>query len=409
LRGKKDMAQAVEHRYSSDSLILKATLLITSTFTVMASATIAPSLPAMQAHFSDTADSAFWVRLVLTLPALFIVIGAPIAGYLIDKLGRKPLLFIAAMLYGLAGTSGFFADNLPLILVGRAFLGFAVAGIMTCVSTLISDYYYGKTRAQFLGFQSAFSGLGGTVFLTVGGVLADASWRGPFLIYFVAFMVLPLILMVLYEPQDGDISDKIMTQEMLITKTPIGLMIFVYVCLFLMQVIFYIVPTQLPFHLKILVEAPSSQSGLAIAWMTLFFALASSLSGWFAMRYNHLTLVIVAFLMTGIGYGLVGIAQDWVFVIIGLPISGFGIGLIVPNLNIWLAEMTPLAIRGRVFGGFATSVFLGQFISPFLSQPLINATTITTGFLVGAGLLLAVGIIILFNRKALVQFTQWVK
>jgi len=54
-------------------------------------------------------------------------------------------------------------------------------------------------------------------------------------------------------------------------------------------------------------------------------------------------------------------------------------------------------------------VFLGQFTSPFISQPLISATNIPTGFLVGAGLLLGIGVMIMIRRQALVQFTQWTK
>ena len=88
------MAQAASIR-NTDTLSIKATLLIASLFTVMAAATIAPALPAMQAHFADVENVEVLVRLVLTLPALFIVIGAPIAGYLIDKLGRKSLLMMA--------------------------------------------------------------------------------------------------------------------------------------------------------------------------------------------------------------------------------------------------------------------------------------------------------------------------
>jgi MFS family permease len=89
-----------------NSPLVKATLLLTSTLTVMAGATIAPSLPGMQEHFADVPNAEYWVKLILTIPALFIVIGAPIAGIMVDRIGRKPLLAAAVLLYGVAGSSG---------------------------------------------------------------------------------------------------------------------------------------------------------------------------------------------------------------------------------------------------------------------------------------------------------------
>lgn len=68
----------------------------------MSGATVSPSLPATQRTLSDVANADVWVRLVLTLPALFIVISAPLAGMITDKFGRKPLLVAATVLYGLA-------------------------------------------------------------------------------------------------------------------------------------------------------------------------------------------------------------------------------------------------------------------------------------------------------------------
>jgi MFS family permease len=47
-------------------------------------------------------------------------------------------------------------------------------------------------HAQFLGLQAAFMGLGGMVFLTLGGYLADLNWRLPFLIYLLAWLILQL-------------------------------------------------------------------------------------------------------------------------------------------------------------------------------------------------------------------------
>ncbi|MDY7013237.1 MAG: MFS transporter, partial [Cyanobacteriota bacterium] len=163
-----------------NAALTKLSILLASTLTVMSGATIAPSLPAMQAHFSEVANSEFWVRLVLTVPALSIVIGSPLAGQIVDRIGRKPLLLGSAILYGFAGGSGFVLNSVFAILVGRMLLGLAVAGIMVSATTLIADYYQGDARANFMGLQAAFMGFGGVLFLSVGGFIAELNWRFPF-------------------------------------------------------------------------------------------------------------------------------------------------------------------------------------------------------------------------------------
>ena len=224
----------------------KLTLLLVSTLTIMAGATISPSLPAMRGAFSGIANADVWVRLVLTLPALFIVLGAPLAGLITDKLGRKPLLVASTILYGLAGASGFVLESLWAILVGRALLGLAVGGVMTSVTTLISDYFEGKERANVLGLQGTFMNLGGILFLSLGGVLADLDWRLPFLIYLFAFVLLPLVLYSLDEPEQVE-SDN---ETAGLAQLPWGLLSIIYSAGLVLMIIFYTIPVQLPFHLR---------------------------------------------------------------------------------------------------------------------------------------------------------------
>lgn len=130
----------------------------------MAGATIAPALPAMQEQFNSVENAEFWVRLVLTIPGLFIVLGAFAAGALIDRYSKKKFLISCMIVYALAGSSGLFLDSLFAILAGRAIMGLGVAGIMTTVITLFSDYYSGNERARALGMQSSFMALGGVIF-----------------------------------------------------------------------------------------------------------------------------------------------------------------------------------------------------------------------------------------------------
>lgn len=378
-----------------NSLLLKVTLLVTSTLTVMSGATIAPSLPAMQTYFSGVENATFWVKLILTVPALFIVIGAPIAGVIIDRLGRKPLLIVSVILYGLAGSSGFVLNSLTGLLIGRALLGLAVAGVMTSVTTLIADYYPGQARANFMGLQAAFMGFGGVLFLSGGGFLADLNWRLPFLIYLFAFVILPFIVLSLFEPSRTVIKTPTLAdgRQVSAVPLPLKLLTLIYGVACLMQVIFYLIPVQLPFYLKSLTNATASQSGLAIAFSTLFSAFASMMYGRVKARLSFVNIVSLSFGLTALGYGIIGVAGSYEQVLIGLSVGGLGLGLLMPNLMVWLSAETSDAIRGRALGGLTTFLFLGQFLSPIVSQPVSQQVGLGMTYTLVGGLLLLLALV----------------
>lgn len=382
----------------SNSVLTKATLLLVSTLTVMAGATIAPSLPAMQEYFREVNNAALWVRLVLTLPALFIVIGSLIAGIVVDRFGRKPLLLAAAALYGIAGASGYLLDSLFHILVGRALLGFAVAGIMVTATTLITDYYSGAARATFLGLQAAFMGLGGVIFLSLGGFLADQNWRFPFLIYLFAWLLVPLIAWTIIEPQRLSTPA---TQDTSGFRPafPVKLLAFIYGVALLTQIIFYLIPVQLPFYLKELANANASQSGLAIALATLFSAMSSLLYGKIKQRLGFFSVLVVAFGLMGVGYSIIGLVNNYALVLVGLAIAGMGLGLLMPNLNLWIASEVSDAARGRALGGSTTFFFLGQFLSPLISQPVSEVVGLSTTYALAGGVLLISGLALMALQR----------
>lgn len=385
-----------------NSPLLKATLLVTSTLTVMSGATIAPSLPVMQAHFSEVENVAYWVRLVLTVPALFIVIGAPFVGQMIDRFGRKSSLVAATLIYGLAGSSGLILDSLWAILIGRALLGLSVAGVMTGVTTLIADYFTDQARANFLGMQAAFMSLGGVVFLSAGGFLADLNWRVPFLIYLFALILLPLVLLFLYEPSRT--SSETSVGEVNAVRLPLKLLTLIYGLALLMQVIFYLIPVQLPFYLKVISNASATQSGLAIATATLASAIASLIYGRIKARLGVVSIVALAFGLMGIGYTIIGLVSS--VVVIGLILGGLGLGLLMPNLNVWLTTETPDVLRGRALGGLTTFFFLGQFLSPLLGQPLAQQIGLGATYAWAGGLLLFLALLFGGMRRQIAAITS---
>ncbi len=89
--------------FTGPSSQIRLTLLILSALTIMAGATIAPALPAMQAHFAGVPNANLLVKLALTIVGLAIALSAPLSGILADRFGRRPVLIGSLLLYAVAG------------------------------------------------------------------------------------------------------------------------------------------------------------------------------------------------------------------------------------------------------------------------------------------------------------------
>lgn len=382
-----------------------------SSLTVMSGATIAPALPAMQAHFVGMEHAGLWIRLVLTVPALLIVLTAPLAGMIVDRWGRKYLLIPSIILYGIAGSSGIFLESLAGILLGRALLGVAVAGVMTSATTLISDYFTGPERARFMGWQAAFMSLGGVVFLIGGGVLAELGWRWPFMIYLMALLLVPLVLYSLPEPDRSAQASGINGGGMddVVRESPMKLLSFLYMVGLIGMIVFYFVPLQIPFYLENHFEAGPAASGMAIAVSTLFGAVTALYYGKIRGRIGYVSILGFNFGLMGIGYMIISLAETYVLVLAGLSLCGLGMGLMFPNLNVWLASEVPSGMRGRAVGGLTTAVFLGQFISPLVSQPAGQWLGLKTMFLAAGFFLLIIAAAFMVLRKKILSFTEHLK
>lgn len=355
---------------------VKASLLLVSSLTIASMITISPSLPDMSRHFGEHPWGTELVKLSLSLPALFIALSAVLAGRFIDRAGRLKLLGVALIGYAIAGSSGFWADNLFGILSGRALLGVCVGISMTIVTTLVADYYQGKDRQQFAGLQIAVMSLAGILFISLGGFLADISWKIPFLLYLYSLLVLPVALKYLREPaRSGEASAVAAPGQ----KAPAVLWI-VFFNVMLMWILFFIIPIQIPFYLKSIGVEKNSLIGIAIASSTF----SSALSSFFYVRLKGKLSFGMVF---SIGYGLmalaflsVSLATTYEVVMTGLVLAGFGMGMLIPNSNILVMQLAPPSVRGREIGKLTTFWFLGQFISPLVLLPFINSISQQTVF-----------------------------
>jgi len=344
---------------------------------VLAAVVITPSLPDMAVAFQDLPNADFLVRLTLSLPALFVAIGAPFSGIILDKWGRRPVLIGSLILYGISGTSGFYLESLTGILVGRALLGLSVAGIMSGFTTLIADYFTGSKLSQFMGYQGAFIGAGGVIFIFLGGILADVGWRLPFLIYVASFLVLPSLLLTVTEP-------KIRTKVSEAAKAifPVKTIALISATAFSGMLIYFIFPVQLPFYLTSDSGISNTQIGVVFSAQALVAVITALQYQRLKAKFSFLTIASVIYFTFGINHLIVSLSPDYGLVLIGMLIGGIGLGIFPPNLNTWIASVAPPELRGRAIGIMTTFLFLGQFFAPIFSQPIVVMAGFNTTFVI---------------------------
>ncbi|MDX8147664.1 MFS transporter [Lentzea sp. BCCO 10_0061] len=342
----------------------RAVVLASATLTIMAAAIIAPSLPAMGEVYGD----GVLVRLALTITSLAIAVSAPLAGLVADRTGRQPLLTASLVLYAVAGTAGYFVTSLPVLLGTRTLLGLAVGGVMTAVSALITDWFEGPERGRFLGYQQAAASLGGVVFLPLAGLLAGVDWRLPFWLYSVAALIALAAAAGLTNERPAPPQT---AGGQAFPRQAIG----IYLLALVATLVFYMAPTQLPFLLRDLNASPAV-IGFVIAGSTLTSVVGALVFP--KLKTGKITAISVVLL--GVGWLVIGYANGVALVTAGLLIGGFGVGLVVPNLNTGLANLARPEQRGRVLSGLVAGIFLGQFLSPLVIAPLVGATSIAAAF-----------------------------
>ncbi len=380
------------------------TLLVSSTLTVMAGAIIAPALPEISRTFSHLPDAELLSKLILTLPALVIALLAPVAGYFTDRSGRRRVLLFSLLLYALSGTTGAYLSNIYLILAGRVFLGMAVGGLMTAVVTLIGDYFEGEERSRFMGFQAAFAGVGGLFFIAGGGLLADISWRAPFLIYGFSLLVMLLAWRFVPEParpaspEPARPASPEPARPRPVRAGPAGTLpaippkvYLVYLIAFFSMAVFYMIPVQMPFMLSALDGVSSSKVGFAIAFMNVTAVTAALNYGRVKKRLSFGGVMALVYFLIAAGYIIISRSTSYWEMIAGILVSGLGFGMQMANLNLWLVSLAPPPIRGRLVGYLNAAIFLGMFLSPILLHPLVQISDLHTSFLLTALILLTLG------------------
>ncbi|MDJ0754491.1 MAG: MFS transporter [Ardenticatenaceae bacterium] len=148
------------------------------------------SLPVISREFGADALATGGLFSIFTATTMLL---RPVAGWLLDRSGRKPFLVAALAVYGVSMALFAFADSLSGIYLARMVQGVGSAFLWIAAYTIIADLTVSQERGQAIGQLNQTTSQGGMIGIFLGFLLIsilpqEIGWQ----ITFVCFAVLTL-------------------------------------------------------------------------------------------------------------------------------------------------------------------------------------------------------------------------
>jgi MFS family permease len=337
-------------------------------FNMLLISAISPVLPTIAAHFGAGGGAALKAQMIITLSGVGIMVGGPIAGWLGDRIGLRRMLLLALGAYGLLGSSGLYLENATVLLASRFLQGMATAGIGAASVAMLGNSFSGGTRSRLLGYQHALLAVAGSIALLIAGEVAKlGGWRAPFALYLTAFLMIGVVLIARF-PESGKGARRTdLPVRPAIDLLPMWPTFVTIAALYVAAYMFYL---QLPFVMAGDGIADPAIRSRVLTAITVTMVIGGGLYGrtmeiigakW--MLVLILGLMGAACLLVGISHGAIMAAVACALVGLG----GGGLGAYVADRVLWEA---PPELRGRAMGFLYMSMYLGDFMNPWIMTPL---------------------------------------
>ena len=372
------------------------TILLCSMLMLMGGAADAPALPLIEQVFpgQDTL-----VSMIITIPSLAVAVVGFAMGALADRLGKVRVLATSLVVFTAAGAVGYLMEGgsdtqLYILLAFRFVVGIGIAGISSAVTALIAEYYTGMDRVRALSYQSAAMGVGVLILEYTGGVLAEFSWREPFLVYLIGVPILLMVLLTMREPQREDHGSMgRITPERKANKR---LLTICYITIFVAMTMAFLLPTKMPTYLQTELAVSTSVTGLFLGVHGVTNACFSLMYRRFVQRISPFSIIAVGFLLLAIALLTLEVSESVASAVVMMIVAGAGLGMVCPAVSNTLAGETTASTSGKIMGGYSTCLNLGQFSISLISVPLFAAVGSSYPDLFGVMAVVAVVACIMF-------------
>jgi MFS family permease len=334
-----------------------------------------PAIPV----FAKSFDTGFGVAsLVIVVHALGGLIAAVPTGFLVDRLGRRPMLFAGPMLMAGSSCLTAVAQSFPELLFYRFLGGAAMEMWRQARLAIIADVSKSHQRGRQMSGMVGTEGAGRLLGPAVGGILATWSIRMPFVVHgALAFLaIVPSFFLV---RESAPIESKGSTknkEDQLDTRALLAMMLEGKYLGFLSAQFFASMTRGVLWGGTLLLYAayaygagPQLLGGLATTSSIVGIPITLS-CGYLMDRFGRKTTMVPGFVFIALGLMFLASSAQWHWSLASF-VAGFlwiqgGHSVTSGSMQVLGSDMAPAVARGRFFGFWRLVGEIGSLVSPAL-------------------------------------------
>ena len=304
-----------------------------------------PALPALIAPFGISDSALALVMTALTAPAIVL---SPIFGVIADLYGRRLLLGVGLIFYGVCGGAMAFAPSFTWLLIFRTLQGVGFSAVIPLTIVLIGDLLEGDNEIGGQGLKVFLDRIGYLILPPLGGLLATLAWYWPFTFY---FLTVPLGIAALrWMPEtkgkQSNGTRAYLGSMLRLTRHP--RLLIAFSAGFLRFFLDYGFLTYFPLFLVRTHGISTATAGLLYVFFSIGAMLTSSQAGRLAAGRDKAHLLFTAFVVSGVSIVAVPFVPSILLVGCALFFYGLANGVISPMQKSLLTQNAPTELRGGI-------------------------------------------------------------
>lgn len=327
---------------------------------------VSPVLPAYARSFDVGVAAA---AVVVSAFAFFRLLFAPVGGALVTRLGERPVYLAGLLVVAASSLATAFAQSYAQLLVLRGLGGIGSTMFTVSAMALLVRLAPPTMRGRVSSAYASSFLLGGMLGPVLGGLLAQAGLRLPFVVYAAALVLAAAIVALRLShaslrPPPGTVpAPPMLLREALADsayRAALGSAFANGWCNFGVRV------AVLP-QFAVAVHDDTWVAGVSLAVAAVGTALTLQVGGRMADRVGRRPLVVTGLLVSAVGLGVVGLSGDLVLLLVLCGVSGLGAGLVNPAQQACVADVVgPDRSGGKVLATFQMAQDAGAIVGPVL-------------------------------------------